>query len=237
MPQELVWTTWGGGSEGRLANSQRARLAEVPALRRVQLADDPLDSPKNGTLDTHIRGPLRIGTVNAEPSIIRKSKCQCCSGCRARVGFGGKGWRTVQSLATNFWRRWQKEYRPQLIERRKWLSGKANLQPDDVVIIVTSNSPRGHWPLGRIVKPLPGPDGVVRTAIVKTADGEYVRPVAKLCLLERAKWRKVFVCLLWIFLSVFCLFVCLLCIFICVNRCNCLCIDIPKLTNGPGYRA
>ena len=45
---------------------------------------------------------------------------------------------------------------------------------------------RGHWPLGRIVRPLLGPDGVARTALVKTADGEYVRPVAKLCLLECA---------------------------------------------------
>ena len=30
---------------------------------------------------------------------------------------------------------------------------------------------------------MPGPDGVVRVVKIKTASGEYVRPVAKLCIL------------------------------------------------------
>ena len=41
--------------------------------------------------------------------------------------------------------------------------------------------------MGRIIRPLPWPGHVVRTVIVKTSRGEYVRPVSKLCLLNFVK--------------------------------------------------
>ena len=63
-----------------------------------------------------------------------------------------KGWRIAQVLATQFWRRWLTKYLPNLIER-KWLQERTNLKMDDVVIIVTSKSPRGLWPLGRVIRP------------------------------------------------------------------------------------
>jgi hypothetical protein len=95
-------------------------------------------------------------------------------------------WRAAQAIVDQFWRRWMKEYVPSLIERRKWLRHRRNLKIGDVVIVVEPNTPRGLWPLGRIVQPLPGPDGIVRAARVRTKMGEKVRPVAKLCLLEEA---------------------------------------------------
>ena len=61
-----------------------------------------------------------------------------------------------------------------------------NIAVDDVVLVAEENSPRGRWHVGRIVKVLPGIDGRVRTAEVKTKTGSYVRPVAKLCVLEQA---------------------------------------------------
>ena len=76
-----------------------------------------------------------------------------------------------------------REYVPNLTERRKWLNHRKNLKKDDVVFIIEPNTPRGLWPLGRIVKPLPGPDGVVHVALVRSKSGERIRPVAKLCLL------------------------------------------------------
>ena len=100
-----------------------------------------------------------------------------------------KQWRTAQVLVNQFWRRWIKEYAPYLTERRKWGTERRNLEENDVVLVVDQNSPRGIWPLARVVRALPGPDGRVRTALVKTRTGEYVRPVAKLCLLEFATRR------------------------------------------------
>jgi hypothetical protein len=71
------------------------------------------------------------------------------------------------------------------------------------VLVVTPNSPRGTWPIGRVTAVTTGPDGVVRSADVKVVrsspsrkklpDGSpdpkitthyYNRSVHKLCLLE-----------------------------------------------------
>jgi hypothetical protein len=93
----------------------------------------------------------------------------------------------VKMLADHFWKRWMKEYVPNLIERRKWLSEQRNIQEGDIVVIADGNNPRGEWPIGRITRPIVGPDGRVQTAMVKTLTGEYLRPVAKLCLLEAEK--------------------------------------------------
>ena len=95
-----------------------------------------------------------------------------------------KTWRASQTVTSHFWRRWMREYVPSLIERRKWITSSRNLAPDDIVIVADPQSRRGEWPLGRIVEVHPGPDGVVRSAVVKTQYGMYKRPVVKLCLLE-----------------------------------------------------
>ena len=58
------------------------------------------------------------------------------------------------------------------------------LQTGDLVLIVEDDEPRGHWPLARVVRPIPGADGRVRAAEVKTASGVYTRPTDRLCLLE-----------------------------------------------------
>ena len=79
-----------------------------------------------------------------------------------------------------------REYLPRLIERRKWLEDRRNLRVGDLVLIVDNNTPRGHWPLGLVLKTMPGSDGIVRTALVKTSQSEFTRPVAKLCLLEQS---------------------------------------------------
>ncbi|XP_043230776.1 uncharacterized protein LOC122386061 [Amphibalanus amphitrite] len=97
---------------------------------------------------------------------------------------GRRRWQQVQILAEHLWKRWLKEYLPTLINRQKWKTEKKNLQIDDVVLVVNSQSPRGYWELGRITRVYPGSDGGVRSAEVKTKSGTYVRPTTKLCLLE-----------------------------------------------------
>ena len=97
---------------------------------------------------------------------------------------GRKRWRASQAMVNEIWKRWLREYVPDLIERRKWLRPQRNIGVDDLVLIVDQNIPRGHWPLGKVIKVVPGTDDVVRSAIVKTKTGEFTRPVSKLCLLE-----------------------------------------------------
>ena len=99
---------------------------------------------------------------------------------------GRKAWKHAQVMTEHFWRRWIREYLPSLTERQKWKREVRNIAVDDVVLVADENSPRGRWHVGRVVKTLPGTDGRVRTAEVKTKTGSYVRPVAKLCVLEQA---------------------------------------------------
>ena len=95
-------------------------------------------------------------------------------------------WKQIQYLAEIFWKRWLKEYLPMLQERQKWVNPKANLQVDDVVLIVDSSKPRNTWNLGRVVKTLPDKDGLIRQVEVKTKSTILTRPVNKLCLLLEA---------------------------------------------------
>ena len=88
-----------------------------------------------------------------------------------------KKWRQTQILANHSWKRWLKEYVPALQERQKWLRPRRNAEIGDLVLIVEENLPRGQWHLGRIVKVIPGRDGLVRTVEVKTKSSTLVRPI------------------------------------------------------------
>ena len=96
-----------------------------------------------------------------------------------------KKWRRAQLIVEHFWKRWRREYLPNLQARSKWTTRTANLREDDVVLIRENNAPRGHWPRGRILQTIPEKVCVVRAARVKSKGTVYVRPVVKLILLER----------------------------------------------------
>ena len=85
-------------------------------------------------------------------------------------------WRQTQVVTNHVWKRWLKEYVPNLLQRRKWTTQARNLQKDDLVLVVDPDSPRGVWPLGRVIRPITGDSGIV----------PLVRPVAKIALLEEA---------------------------------------------------
>ncbi|XP_030854473.1 uncharacterized protein LOC115929512 [Strongylocentrotus purpuratus] len=90
-------------------------------------------------------------------------------------------WRQVQYMSDLFWRRWTKEYLPQLQQRQKWVEPHRNLQVDDLVLVVDQTIPRNSWLLGRVTRVLPDAEGLVRRAEVKTKLGVYLRPISKLC--------------------------------------------------------
>lgn len=83
-----------------------------------------------------------------------------------------------------FWKRWTREYLPILQVRQKWQIVGRNLAKDDIVLVADKSSPRNCWPLGRILEVYPGRDGLIRSARLKTGNGELVRPIEKLCILE-----------------------------------------------------
>ncbi|XP_027846045.2 uncharacterized protein LOC114126329 [Aphis gossypii] len=91
-------------------------------------------------------------------------------------------WRCVSQYSDILWRRWSKEYLSQLQERSKWASERGvKLKEDSIVIMREENLPPMKWRLGRIINVIPGQDGVIRVADVKTANGTFRRAVRQLC--------------------------------------------------------
>ncbi|XP_014207285.1 uncharacterized protein LOC106638550 [Copidosoma floridanum] len=70
------------------------------------------------------------------------------------------------------------------LERLKWSVARRSFAVGDFVMLLDATllQSSGRWPLGRIIRAQPGPDGLVRAVTVKTATGEYVRPIVKLAL-------------------------------------------------------
>lgn len=95
-----------------------------------------------------------------------------------------KQWRIAQQLRERFWRRWIKEYLPELTRRTKWHGETIAVKVGDLVIVCDDQLTSNRWRRGRVLKVFPGPDGRVRNAVVKTADGELRRPVSRLAVLD-----------------------------------------------------
>ncbi len=98
-----------------------------------------------------------------------------------------KRWKQVQYLADLFWQRWTTEYLSLMQQRQKRTNTKKNFKVNDMVVIINNTAPRNSWPLGRVVKTLPGPDGLVHSVLVKTKTTTLQRPITKLCLLLEAE--------------------------------------------------
>lgn len=95
-----------------------------------------------------------------------------------------KQWRASQYLADVFWKAWVKYYLPKLSQRPKWWDEGRQLQVDDLVVIADNKEERNSWPRGRIVKIYPDSKGIVRIVDVKTQQGIYRRPAAKIGVLS-----------------------------------------------------
>ena len=94
-------------------------------------------------------------------------------------------WRQVQYLAEVFWRRWIREYLPQLQARQKWVNPSRSFAVGDIVLVVDERCPRSSWPLGRIVNVQEiRHDGLVRSVTLKTGASLLERPIDKIVLLE-----------------------------------------------------
>ena len=95
-----------------------------------------------------------------------------------------KRWRRIQELTKHFWHRWMREWVPSLSSRRRWYQSRKNLQVNDIVLLVSPESPRSHWPLGKVIEVYPGKDGHIRSVKLQVGDKQLVRPIVKLCPLE-----------------------------------------------------
>ena len=160
-------------SFGRPFQIVRTLMCEVESILNAR----PLTKVSDDSRDLNALTPNHLLLLKSDavlpPGIFDKSDQYC-----------NKRWRQIQYMANVFWKRWMREYLPILQARQRWQTVKRNLAKDDIVLVADKSSPRNFWPLGRILEAYPGKDGLVRSVRVKTVNGELVRPIEKLCLLE-----------------------------------------------------
>ena len=102
----------------------------------------------------------------------------CLDADELRAKFKGLG-KLKEELRSRF----RKEYLAQLVHRGK--SKKiVEFQVGDIVLVGSDNKKRQDWPIAKIIELIPGSDGNIRVAKIKTASGDFVRPLQRLYPLE-----------------------------------------------------
>ena len=84
----------------------------------------------------------------------------------------------ISSQLDKFWEFWYKEYIRNL-PLVKSSPKSSPVRENSLVLIREDNCPRLHWPMARVIRLLPGRDGLVRTIELKTAKGILVRPIQR----------------------------------------------------------
>lgn len=92
-------------------------------------------------------------------------------------------WKAIQAKVQGYWKRWSMEYLTSLQNRPKWQQAQRDLQLNDLVLVKDPNLPPGKWVMGRVINIHPGKDGRVRVVTLKTAIGNFIRPIHKLAAL------------------------------------------------------
>ena len=151
-------------------------MAEVEAFLNARplthISVDPTD-PEQITLPL----PARPRSPHIPPDIFEEGELA-----------SRKDWRAAQHLAEEILRRWIREHVPRLITREQWTQKAKPLKENHIALIADGNFPRGQWTMCRVIKPIPGKDGVIRQTDVKTAGGKIHRwPAVKLVVLETSQ--------------------------------------------------
>ena len=77
----------------------------------------------------------------------------------------------IEAVIDQYWEIFKKIYIPTLHRTEKWTSGSPGVVKGDIVAVLYPETPRGRWPLGRVVEVFPGKDGFVRSVEVETHVG------------------------------------------------------------------
>ncbi len=85
--------------------------------------------------------------------------------------------RSTEGRVNEFWKCWIKYFAPNLLPRNKWF------RINDLVLELDNKYRRPQWKMALIIDTYPGNDNHVRKVRIKTANGEYDRPIHKLCLI------------------------------------------------------
>lgn len=93
-------------------------------------------------------------------------------------------WRYTQHLVEMFWKRYLREYVPQLQKRDRWMTQRRSMKSGEIVLLMDENAPRKQWPKALVMEALKGRDGLVRSLSLKSKGRIITRPITKVVPLE-----------------------------------------------------
>ena len=77
-----------------------------------------------------------------------------------------------------------REWLPLLNPCQMWTKAKLNLKIGDVVLVISPDCSREHWPLERVLRVFLGQEGHVQVAKIQIGQDTVMRPVSK-CVLQK----------------------------------------------------
>ncbi|XP_077260903.1 uncharacterized protein LOC143896764 [Temnothorax americanus] len=92
-------------------------------------------------------------------------------------------WQLLRKKIDCFWKRWSVECLQRYLAVSKWYHPSNDIKEGSLVLMTDERYPPSKWPLGRVTKLHPGPDGLTRVVTLRTASSSFKRPIAKLCVL------------------------------------------------------
>ena len=170
---------------GVLNSTLRAQSLDEEGLQTVLCEVESILNSRPLTKESTDLNDLEALTPN-HLLLLKKQPCLPPGLFHKEDSYARRRWRQVQYISDLFWKRWIKEYLPQLQERQKWTKVKRNFVPGDIVLIVDDSAPRNSWVIGRITGTLPDRRGLVRQVQIKTQTSTLCRPVTKICLLQES---------------------------------------------------
>ena len=194
LKNEIKWifnTPHHGGSWERQIHSIKKTLIAVAGGKLLTMSDEQLntflcivESIINDRPITHNSDDPRDSEALTLNHLLLLKRGSQPLGAFYERDLYKRQWRQVQWLASIFWKKWLRQYIPNLQIRSKWGQTEQNIKVDDLVLLMDEKSPRSSWPMGKVIEAIKGRDNLVRTVIVRTKNNVLTRPITKVVLLE-----------------------------------------------------
>lgn len=98
-----------------------------------------------------------------------------------------RNWCKSERFGTLCFKKFVTTYLPLMRSREKWWADVPEVKVNDIVIVADENNLKREWSKALVIAVHPSRDGKVRKATVKMNGNIYIRPVAKLAVLDVRK--------------------------------------------------